>query len=106
METFKTLKVNISKVMVSFNEFCFSLFTIVRSSIIGFVIGLLPGAGGTIATFIAYTVEKRIYTKKGNFGNGDIRGVASPQAANSSAVGGALIPYATLLESQEVKQQL
>jgi putative tricarboxylic transport membrane protein len=96
METFKTLKVNISKVMISFKEFCLSLFTIVRSSIIGFVIGLLPGAGGTIATFISYTVEKRIYTKKGNFGNGDIRGVASPQAANSSAVGGALIPMLTL----------
>lgn len=96
LETYKTLKVNISKVMISFKEFCLSLFTIVRSSIIGFVIGLLPGAGGTIATFISYTVEKRIYTKKGNFGNGDIRGVASPQAANSSAVGGALIPMLTL----------
>ena len=91
LETYKTLKV-----MISFKEFCLSLFTIVRSSIIGFVIGLLPGAGGTIATFISYTVEKRIYTKKGNFGNGDIRGVASPQAANSSAVGGALIPMLTL----------
>lgn len=96
MEAFKVFNANIAKVMVSFKEFCFSLFTIIRSSIIGFIIGLLPGAGGTIATFISYTVEKRIYGKKGNFGEGDIRGVASPQAANSSAVGGALIPMLTL----------
>ena len=96
IEAFKTFKINISKVMVSFKEFCFSFITIIRSSIAGFIIGLLPGAGGTIATFVSYTIEKRIYGNKGNFGKGDIRGVASPQAANSSAVGGALIPMLTL----------
>ena len=96
IEAFKVFNANISKVMISFKEFCFSLFTIIRSSMLGFIIGLLPGAGGTIATFISYTIEKRIYAKRGDFGSGDIRGVASPQAANSSAVGGALIPMLTL----------
>ena len=95
-EISKSLKRPINRVMVSFKEFCFSIFTIIRSSVVGFIIGVLPGAGGTIATFVSYTIEKRICHKKNNFGDGDIRGVASPQAANSSAVGGALIPMLVL----------
>mgnify|MGYP002629537555 CR=1 FL=1 len=70
--------------------------SILRSSIIGTIIGAIPGAGGTVATFIAYDQEKKFSKIKDTFGKGNINGIAAPEAANSSAVGGALIPLLTL----------
>src|SRR5690606_34367794 len=52
-----------------------------RSSVIGFFVGILPGAGATIASAITYMTEKKLSGDKGTFGNGDIRGVAAPEAA-------------------------
>jgi len=57
---------------------------------------VLPGAGATIASFVAYTTEKRLLHRRNTFGEGDIRGVAAPEAANNSAAVGALIPMLTL----------
>jgi putative tricarboxylic transport membrane protein len=62
----------------------------------GFFIGVLPGAGASTASFISYTMEKRISNKDDTFGKGDIRGVAGPESANNAAAGGALIPLITL----------
>jgi putative tricarboxylic transport membrane protein len=67
-----------------------------RGSFIGFAVGVLPGAGGTVASFLAYATEKRVVDRAGTFGNGDIRGVAAPEAANNAAVTGAMIPLLTL----------
>lgn len=67
-----------------------------RGSIIGTVIGILPGAGGTIATFLAYATEKKSSKTPERFGKGAIEGVASPEAANNASVPGALIPLITL----------
>ncbi len=70
--------------------------TIVRSSIIGTIIGVVPGAGATIAAFIAYSQEKRFSKHPEKFGKGAIEGVAAGAAAASGSVGGALVPLLTL----------
>jgi len=65
---------------------------IVRSSIVGTLIGIFPGAGGTIASFISYDVEKRFSKNPELFGKGSPEGVAAAEAANSSSAGGAMVP--------------
>lgn len=67
-----------------------------RSSLVGFVVGVLPGAGATIASAITYTMEKRLTDTEGTFGQGDIRGVAAPEAANNASAGGSFVPMLTL----------
>ena len=86
------------RVKVPFREFIAAKWTLVRGAIIGFLIGVLPGAGAAIGSFIAYTTEKRISSPDGaSFASkSDIRGVASPESANNAAVSGSLIPLLTL----------
>ena len=67
-----------------------------RGSLIGTVIGILPAAGGTIATFLAYAVEKKLAKDPSRFGKGAPEGLASPEAANNASVGGALVPLVTM----------
>ncbi len=88
-------KAEVGRVMITVKEFVGSLLTMLRSSVSGFLIGVLPGAGATIASFVAYTTERRLVPKE-HFGKGDIRGVAAPEAANNSAAVGAMIPMLTL----------
>lgn len=71
-------------------------WTIVRSSVLGFVIGVLPGAGATIATFMTYSMEKKLAKNPEEFGKGASKGVSGPEAANNATVGGALIPLFSL----------
>src|SRR5699024_842026 len=70
--------------------------TIGRGSFIGFIAGVLPGAGASLGSFLAYILEKRWRGDKGDFGNGDPHGVAAPEAGNNAAAGGALIPMLAL----------
>ncbi|GED23555.1 tripartite tricarboxylate transporter permease [Halomonas halmophila] len=70
--------------------------TIGRGSIIGFISGVLPGAGASLGSFLAYVLEKRWWGTRGRFGTGDPRGVAAPEAGNNAAAGGALIPMLSL----------
>lgn len=86
----------VGRAMITTKEFAASWWVMIRSSILGFLVGVLPGAGATIASFLAYSVEQRIVDRKGTFGTGDIRGVAAPEAANNASVSGALIPLLTL----------
>jgi len=67
-----------------------------RSTILGFIAGVLPGAGASLGSFLAYTVEKKVAGKGGRFGKGDPRGVAAPEAGNNAAAGGALVPMLAL----------
>jgi putative tricarboxylic transport membrane protein len=67
-----------------------------RSTILGFIAGVLPGAGASLGSFLAYTVEKQVSDKDGTFGKGDPRGVAAPEAGNNAAAGGALVPMLAL----------
>ncbi|KQO16240.1 tripartite tricarboxylate transporter TctA [Acidovorax sp. Leaf76] len=82
--------------MFSKAEFKETWWCTMRSSVVGFVVGVLPGAGATIASAMTYTMEKRLTDKNGTFGKGDIRGVAAPEAANNSAATGSFIPMLTL----------
>lgn len=67
-----------------------------RGGMIGFLIGVLPAAGATIASFIAYAVEKKLSKTPDRFGKGAIEGVAGPEAANNSAATGAMVPMFAL----------
>jgi len=71
-------------------------WTLVRATIIGFFVGALPGAGATVASFMAYVAEKKASKHPERFGTGVIEGVAAPEAANNAATGGALVPLLTL----------
>jgi putative tricarboxylic transport membrane protein len=73
-----------------------SMGPIGRGSLIGFVIGLLPGGTGIIASFASYAIEKRVASYPEGFGKGAIEGVAGPEAANNAAAQGAFIPLLTL----------
>jgi putative tricarboxylic transport membrane protein len=68
----------------------------VRSALVGFVVGVLPGAGATIASAMTYSMEKRIAGRSGRFGEGDIRGVSAPEAANNASAAGSFVPMLTL----------
>ena len=67
-----------------------------RGSFIGFLSGILPGAGASQGAFMAYGAERRYSNKDDTFGKGDPRGLAAPEAGDNAAAGGALIPMLTL----------
>lgn len=67
-----------------------------RGSVLGFLIGLLPGIGPSLAAFMSYVMEKRLSKRKDEFGKGAIEGVAGPEAANNAGVGGAMVPLLSL----------
>jgi putative tricarboxylic transport membrane protein len=67
-----------------------------RGGVLGFFVGILPGAGATIASFLSYGVEKRVSKTPEKFGTGMIEGVAGPESANNSASSGAFVPLLTL----------
>jgi putative tricarboxylic transport membrane protein len=73
-----------------------SAMPILRGSVLGFFLGILPGGGAVLASFVSYAVEKRISKHPEKFGTGVIEGVAGPEAANNSAMAGAFIPLLTL----------
>lgn len=68
----------------------------IRATVIGFVVGVLPGTGASVASAVSYTTEKRLNDREGTFGKGDIRGLAAPEAANNAAATGAFVPMLTL----------
>ncbi|MCB1409496.1 MAG: tripartite tricarboxylate transporter permease, partial [Rhodobacteraceae bacterium] len=70
--------------------------TMLRASVVGFVAGVLPGAGASLGSFLSYAVEKKLVDREGTFGTGDPRGVAAPEAGNNAAAGGALVPMLAL----------
>jgi len=73
-----------------------SLAPIARGSILGFLIGLLPGPAATMASFASYGMERSVSRHPEEFGNGAIEGVAGPESANNAASGGAMIPLLSL----------
>lgn len=73
-----------------------SFWPIIRGSVLGFFIGILPGPGPIIASFSSYATEKKLSRHPERFGNGAIEGVAGPESANNSATAGAFIPLLSL----------
>ena len=86
----------ISNLLPTVRDWIESKWALVRGSIIGFFLGILPGGGAVIASFVSYAVEKRFSKTPEKFGTGMIAGVAGPESANNSAAGGAFIPMLTL----------
>ena len=91
-----SLGVKLDKVTIPFRDLGKSFFTMLRSSVLGFIAGVLPGAGASLGSFLAYMSEKSIAGEKGGFGTGVARGIAAPEAGNNAAAGGALVPMLTL----------
>jgi len=73
-----------------------SRWAILRGTVVGFLVGVMPGAGATIASMLAYALERRVSRHPERFGAGAIEGVAAPEGANNAATGGALVPLLTL----------
>ena len=73
-----------------------SVGPILRGSVLGFFVGLLPGPCNVLSTFISYAVEKKVSKTPEEFGKGAVEGVVAPESANNSAVMGAMIPLLTL----------
>ena len=86
----------IQRILPNLAEWRASRWPIARGSALGFLLGLLPGGGGVIASFASYAVEKRISATPERFGHGAIEGVAGPEAANNAAASSAFIPLLTL----------
>ena len=84
------------KILPTWKEFRTITPTILKSSIIGVLVGLLPGAGGDIGAWVGYNEAKRSSKHKEMFGKGSIEGIAAAEAANNAVTGGALIPLLTL----------
>jgi putative tricarboxylic transport membrane protein len=73
-----------------------SALPILRGSVVGFFIGILPGPSGAMSSFASYAMEKRLSRHPEKFGKGAIEGVAGPESANNSATAGAFIPLLSL----------
>jgi putative tricarboxylic transport membrane protein len=86
----------IKTVMPSIKELFRVKWTVLRSSILGTIIGILPGAGATIASFLCYSMEQQISNHPEKFGKGCIEGIAAPEAGNNAATGGSMVPLLSL----------
>ena len=90
------IPIRLERIWLSARDFADSFWAIIRGTVIGFYIGILPAAGATIASFLSYSVEKQVARDPTTFGKGDIRGVASPESANNAAAVGNMIPMLSL----------
>jgi putative tricarboxylic transport membrane protein len=92
-EIFKT---GIGNVWPSLKDYAQSKWAILRGSVLGFLLGILPGGGAILASFLSYGIEKKLSRTPERFGHGAIEGVAGPETANNAAAGGAMIPLLSL----------
>jgi putative tricarboxylic transport membrane protein len=90
------VKAKITHLFPSKSDWIEAKWAILRGTVIGFFLGILPGGGPVLASFIAYGVEKRVSKQPDQFGKGAIEGVASPESANNSASSSAFIPLLIL----------
>ncbi len=90
------LRTEIKHLLPTLQDWAKSAGAILRGTMIGFFLGILPGAGPVISSFVSYTIEKRISKYPEKFGTGVIEGVAAPESANNASAQGAFIPLLTL----------
>ena len=86
----------VSHLLPTLKDWKDSSWPIIRGTLIGFFVGIIPGGGGIASTFASYTIEKRISKHPEKFGKGTIEGVAGPEAANNACSGANFIPLMTL----------
>ena len=96
LENREVFQARITNLWPSLRDWAEAKWAIVRGSIIGFFLGILPGGGSILASFVSYAVEKRISKFPERFGKGAIEGVAAPESANNAAAAGSLIPLLSL----------
>jgi putative tricarboxylic transport membrane protein len=87
---------NIGRVLPNREEWRQARGAILRGTGVGFLIGILPAAGATIASFVGYIIEKKVSKDPSRFGKGAIEGVAGPESANNAASAGAMVPMFSL----------
>ena len=90
------LEVLSHRIFITMAEIRESIGAIFRGGILGFFIGVLPGAGAGIAAFISYSIEVQVSKNPEKFGTGEIKGVAGPESANNAASAGAMVPMLAL----------
>lgn len=86
----------VGNLLPSWEEIKLCTPAVIRGTILGSVLGVLPGGGALLASFAAYTVEKKISKNRANFGKGAIEGVAAPESANNAGAQTSFIPLLTL----------
>jgi putative tricarboxylic transport membrane protein len=94
--TAEILKTKIKNIFPSLADWMQSIWSILRGTVLGFFLGIIPGGGGLIASFASYAVEKKVSKTPEKFGKGAIEGVAGPESANNAGATGAFIPLFTL----------
>ena len=92
----RVLQVRIRNMFPSRSQWLQAKWAIARGTVIGFFMGILPGGGPVLSTFMAYGVEKRVSKHPEKFGHGAIEGVAAPESANNAAASTSFIPLMTL----------
>jgi putative tricarboxylic transport membrane protein len=89
-------RLRLREVLPRMADFVRCRWSIVRGTVMGFAVGMLPGSGPTVASFMSYTVEKKVSRHPQQFGKGAIEGVAGPESANNAAATAAMVPMLTL----------
>ncbi len=89
-------KAHIKGLLPTLKDWADSITAILRGTVIGFVLGILPGGNALIASFVSYAVEKKVSKHPENFGKGAIEAVAGPESANNAASSAAFLPLLTL----------
>jgi putative tricarboxylic transport membrane protein len=90
------VKPRLRELLPSRREWRESSAPIARGTVLGFLIGILPGSAHIISSFVAYAVEKRLSHRPEEFGRGAVAGVAGPESANNAATSGAMVPMLAL----------
>lgn len=96
VETREVFKAQLKPLLPSREDWRVCAGPVARGSVLGFLLGILPGGGGVLASFASYAVEKRVARDSSGFGSGDIRGVAGPETANNAAAQASFIPMLTM----------
>ena len=91
-----TSRAHIGRVWPAWDDIRTCIPSILRGTVLGSLLGVLPGGGALLAAFGAYTLEKKVAKPPRNFGDGDIRGVAAPESANNAGAQTSFIPMLTL----------
>lgn len=88
----QVFKTSLRNLFPSLKDWYDSFWPIIRGTVVGFFLGILPGAGTVVTTFFSYGLEKRLSKHPEKFGTGAIEGVAAPETANNAATSGSMVP--------------
>jgi putative tricarboxylic transport membrane protein len=86
----------IKNLLPNLRDWADSIWAIIRGTVLGFFLGIIPGGGAIVASFASYAIEKKVSKHPEEFGKGAIAGVAGPESANNAAAGSSFIPLLTL----------